>query len=197
MSCVVTYLHVIILSVTNFKQQTEHCTKRRKGTGRHLADQSDTKKQQQVKTTDPHYNSYPETVSFTGVGHASLKSIHLIAISLVALGVVFAIIAPPGGYILLAAFILLAAGYDIVFIRKSQNPVKLELQLRMNPVQATFNERLMGEIVSGTIETDMDSPNELGYRPAPNKDLRVWIFDSESDAKIAAKRLLEYLPRDV
>jgi hypothetical protein len=151
----------------------------------------------QNKTTDPHYDAYPETVSFTGIGRASLKSIHLIAISLVALGVVFAILAPPGGYILLAIFILLAAGYDIVFIRKSQNPVRLDLQLRMNPVQATFNERLMGEITSGTIETDMDNANELGYRPAPNKELRVWIFDSESDAKIAAKRLLEYLPRDV
>jgi hypothetical protein len=148
------------------------------------------------KTTDPRYNAYPEKVSFTGIGHASLKSIHIIAICLVALGVVFAILAPPGGYVLLAVFILLAAGYDIVFIRKSQNPVRLDLQLRMNPVQATFNERLMGEIASGTIETDMESPNELGYRPVPNKELRVWIFDSESDAKIAAKRLLEYLPRD-
>ena len=134
-----------------------------------MADQSDNKKQQ-VRTTDPRYDAYPETVSFTGIGHASLKSIHLIAISLVALGVVFAILAPPGGYILLAVFILLAAGYDIVFIRKSQNPVRLDLQLRMNPVQATFNERLMGEIASGTIETDMDNPNELGYRPAPNKE---------------------------
>jgi len=148
------------------------------------------------KTTDPRYDVYPEKVSFTGVGHASLKSIHIIAICLVALGVVFAILAPPGGYVLLAVFILLAAGYDIVFIRKSQNLVRLDLQLRMNPVQATFNERLMGEIASGTIETDMESPNELGYRPAPKKELRVWIFDSESDAKIAAKRLLEYLPRD-
>jgi len=154
-----------------------------------LADQS-----KQAK--DPRYNAYPESVSFTGVGRASLKSIHIIAICLVALGVVFAILAPPGGSILLAIFILLAAGYDIVFIRNSQKPVRLELQLRTNPVQATLDERLMGEISSGTIETNMDSPNELGYRPAPNKDLRVWIFDSESDAKIAAKRLLEYLPRD-
>jgi len=148
------------------------------------------------KTTDARYDEYPETVSFTGVGHASLKSIHLIAISLVVLGVVFAILAPPGGYILLALFILLAAGYDIVFIRKSEKPVRLDLKLRMNPVQAMFNERLMGEIASGAIDTEMDSPNELGYRPAPNKNLRVWIFDSEGDAKIVAKRLLEYLPRD-
>jgi len=155
-----------------------------------MADQSDRR--------GGHYNAYPETVSFTGVGHASLRTIHLIAIALVCLGVVFAIFSPPGGYIVLAVFILIAAGYDIVFIRKSQKPVRLTLHLRLNPVQATMADdgRLVGDITSGAIDMDMESPNELGFRPAKNKDLLVWTFDSESDARIAAKRLLEYLPRD-
>ena len=150
---------------------------------------------QQVRATDPHFNTYPETVAFTGVGHASLKTIHVIAIALVALGFVFAALSP-GGYIILGIFILIAAGYDIVFIRKSEKPVRLTLHLRVDPVQATMEEKLIGEIVSGSIETNMENPNELGYRPEPKKGLLVWTFDSESDARIAAKRLLEYLPRD-
>jgi hypothetical protein len=42
----------------------------------------------------------------------------------------------------------------------------------------------------------MENPNELGYRAAPNRDLLVWTFDTREDAKIVAKRLLEYLPSD-
>lgn len=142
---------------------------------------------------DSKFSEFPEVVTFEGIGEASLKQIHLIALSLVALGVIFAVLAPPGGYILLIIFILIAAGYDMVFIRKSQRPVKLSLLLRTDPVEAMYDEKKMGEIKSGTIVTDMENPDELGFRPAPNKDLLVWKFDSEDSAKIVAKRLSMYL----
>ncbi len=61
------------------------------------------------------FSEYPEVVEFQGIGDVSLKQIHLIALSVVGLGVVFALLAPPGGYIALIFFILLAAGYDLVF----------------------------------------------------------------------------------
>nr|MDG6922156.1 hypothetical protein [Nitrososphaerota archaeon] len=117
----------------------------------------------------------------------------IIALSLVILGVIFAILAPPAGYILLIIFILIAAGYDVLFIRKSQKPVRLSLHLRTDPVEATYDDARMGEIRSGTIVTDMDNAKELGFRPAPNKELLVWKFDSEEDAKVVAKRLSMYL----
>ncbi|HZW56470.1 MAG TPA: hypothetical protein VFF30_09300 [Nitrososphaerales archaeon] len=112
------------------------------------------------------------------------------------MGVVFAVLAPPGGYVLLALFIIIAAGYDVFFIRRSQKPVKITLYLRTDPVEATLDEKKIGEIRTGAIETDMESPNELGYRPAPIKDMLVWVFDTPDDARIVSKRLLEYLPRD-
>lgn len=139
-------------------------------------------------------SEYPEVVSFKGIGNVSLKEIHLIALSLVALGVVFAILAPPGGYIALGFFILLAAGYDMVFLRKSLKPVKISLYLRKDPVEASYQDNKIGQIKNGTIITDMDKPNELGFRPAPNRNVLVWEFQSEEDARTAAKRLLEYLP---
>ncbi|MDA4111318.1 MAG: hypothetical protein OK439_02180 [Thaumarchaeota archaeon] len=139
---------------------------------------------------------YPEVVSFQGVGSASLLQIHIIAASVVALGVIFAVLAPPGGYIALIFFILLAAAYDLVFIRKSQKPVRVSLYLRTNPVEASYGERKIGEIKSGSIILEMENSNEVGFRPAPTKKVAVWIFDSEADAKIVAKRLLEYLPRE-
>lgn len=142
------------------------------------------------------FSGYPEVVEFQGVGNTSLLQIHLIALSLVALGVVFAILAPPGGYIALALFILLAAGYDLIFLKKSQNPITISLYLRKNPVEATYKEKKIGQIENGTIISDMDNPNELGFRPAPNKKPLVWEFKSEDDAKIVAKRLLEYLPKE-
>ena len=49
---------------------------------------------------------YPEVVTFEGIGNASLLQIHIIAASVVALGIVFAILAPPGGYVALGFFIL-------------------------------------------------------------------------------------------
>ncbi|MDG6995109.1 MAG: hypothetical protein JRN52_04225 [Nitrososphaerota archaeon] len=142
---------------------------------------------------DSRFSEFPEVITFEGVGRASLKQIHIIALSLVILGVIFAILAPPGGYILLIIFILIAAGYDVLFIRKSQKPVRLSLHLRTDPVEATYDDARMGEIKSGTIVTDMDNANELGFRPAPNKELLVWKFDSEEDAKAVAKRLSMYL----
>ena len=111
------------------------------------------------------FSEYPEVVEFQGIGDVSLKQIHLIALSVVGLGVVFALLAPPGGYIALIFFILLAAGYDLVFLRKSQKPVRISLYLRKDPVEATYQEKKLGQINNGTIVTDMDNPNELGFRP--------------------------------
>ena len=119
-------------------------------------------------------NEYPEIVSFEGVGNASLVQINIIAVSVIILGVIFAILSPPGGYVALILLIL----------------------LRTNPVEASYGERKIGEIKGGTLVVDMENPNELGYRPAPNKRIAVWKFDSEKDAKIVAKRLLEYLSKE-
>jgi hypothetical protein len=141
-------------------------------------------------------SGYPETVEFEGIGNVSLKHIHLIALSVVALGIIFAILAPPGGYVALAVFIVIAMGYDLFFIRRSQKPVRIQLHLQENPVSATMGENKVGEIRTGTLVTDMDRDNELGYRAAPNRQISVWVFDSPEDAKIAARRLLEYLPRE-
>ena len=114
-------------------------------------------------------SSYPQVVSFSGIGNASLKQIHAIALSVVLLGVVFAILAPPGGYVALGIFIVLAAGYDLIFIRKSQKPVRVSLYLRKDPVEATYENRKIGQIKTGFVVTDMENPNELGFRPAPNR----------------------------
>ncbi len=142
------------------------------------------------------FSEYPEVVEFQGIGNISLRQIHLITLSVVVLGVVFAILAPPGGYIALLFFILLAAGYDIVFLRKSQKPVRISLHLRKDPVEATYKDNKVGEIKNGTITTEMDKPNEIGYRPTPNAKLLIWDFKSEEDARVVAKRLLEYIPEE-
>ncbi len=132
-------------------------------------------------------------VEFEGVGRASLLQIHLIALSVVILGVVFAIVAPPGGYVALVAFIIIGAAYDIIFIRKSQKPVRIKLYLRTDPVEAMLGDRKIGEITSGTLIVDMENDNELGYRAAPHRPVSAWVFDSPEDAKTVANRLLEYL----
>jgi hypothetical protein len=142
------------------------------------------------------FSEYPEVVEFQGVGDVSLKQIHLIALSVVGLGIVFAVLAPPGGYIALVFFILLATGYDLIFLKKSQKPVKISLYLRKDPVEATYQEKKLGQISNGTITTDMDNSNELGFRPSPKRNLLIWEFQSEDDARIVAKRLLEYLPKE-
>lgn len=142
------------------------------------------------------FSEYPEVVDFQGVGNISLKHIHLIALSLVILGIVFAILAPPGGYIALVIFILLAAGYDIFFLRRSQRPVTISLHLRKDPVEATHQNKKLGQIKSGILVIDMDNPKEIGFRPAPESKIVIWEFDSEEDARLVAKRLLEYLPKE-
>ena len=142
------------------------------------------------------YSEYPEVVAFEGTGDISMLQHHLIALSLVALGVVFAILAPPGGYIALAIFILISAGYELFFLRKASKILTISLYLRSQPVRAMLGDFPLGEIAGGTIIEDMDSPLELGYRPTPNKKLKVWTFSSEEDAKLVARRLLEYLPRE-
>ncbi len=139
-------------------------------------------------------SEFPESVEFEGIGNVSLLQIHLIALAVVALGVVFAVLAPPGGYIALVIFIIVALLYDLFFLRRSQRPVRVTLFLRTDPVQACFGENKIGEIKSGTLVTDMENENELGYRATPNRQLSVWVFDTPKDAKIAARRLLEYLP---
>lgn len=149
-----------------------------------------------VRVADLDLSEYPEVVEFQGVGNVSLLQIHLIASAVVILGIIFAILAPPGGYVALAFFIVLAAGYDLIFIRKSQKPVRISLHLRTDPVEATFRGNKIGEIKSGILVLDVDGPNELGYRSAPNRKVAIWTFDSEDDAKIVAKRLLEYLPKE-
>jgi hypothetical protein len=141
-------------------------------------------------------SQYPEVIEFEGIGNVSLLQIHIIAGSVVVLGVVFAILAPPGGYVALALFIIIATVYDLVFIRKSQKPVRIKLFLRTDPVQAMLGEAKIGEIKSGTLVMNMEKDNELGYRAAPNRQISIWIFDSTEDAETVAKRLLEYLPRE-
>lgn len=141
-------------------------------------------------------SQFPEEVEFEGIGNASLLQIHLIAASAVVLGIIFAIIAPPGGYIALAVFVVIAAVYDLIFIRKSQRPVRIKLYLRTDPVEASLGDRKIGEIRSGTLILDMENDKELGYRAAPNRQISVWTFDSVEDAKTVARRLLEYLPRE-
>jgi hypothetical protein len=140
------------------------------------------------------FSGFPEEITFTATGRTSLKDVHLIALSVVVVGFLFAIIAPPEGYILFAIFVLLAAGYDILFLRKSQKPLKVSLFLRTDPVEAQFSGSRIGEIRVGTIVTDMDEPNELGFRPEPGKKINIWHFETEEDARIVAKRLGMYLP---
>jgi hypothetical protein len=139
------------------------------------------------------FSAFPEVVTFTAIGRRSLKDIHLIALSVVVVGVLFAILAPPAGYVLFAVFVLIAAGYDMVFIRKYQRPLKVSLYLRTDPVEAQFGGASIGEIKTGTIITEMDEPNELGFRPEPRKRPNVWHFESEEEARLVAKRLSMYL----
>ncbi len=142
------------------------------------------------------FSEFPEFVEFEGIGNSSLLHIHLIALAPVGLGIVFAILAPPGGYVALVIFIIIGLLYDLFFLRRSQRPVRVKLFLRTDPVQATFGESKIGEIKSGTLVTELESGNELGYRAAPNRQLSIWIFDSADDAKIAARRLSMYLPQE-
>jgi cbb3-type cytochrome oxidase subunit 3 len=140
--------------------------------------------------------SYPESVQFEGVTYTSLKQVHISAFLIVLVGVLVAYANPLVGFPVLIAFLLLVLGVEAWMIRKSRKQLRITLHLRQNPVEATQGSYRIGTIASGSIDTDMENPNELGFRPAPNRNLIVWTFDSVEDKNVAAKRLLEYLPQD-
>ncbi len=148
------------------------------------------------KFGEEQYSEYPETVEFSGIGYTSLLQVHISAALIVAVGVILAIEAPPEGLFALILFLLIVLGVEMWMFRRSPKKLRLTLYLRRNPVEAYQGDYKIGKIDHGSFETDMDDPNDLGYRPAPKKNLIVWSFDSEHDKQIVAKRLLEYLPRD-
>ncbi len=152
--------------------------------------------QKRKEMSDSSLSNYPETVQFTGVVFSSLKQVHISAFLIALVGVLVTIQNPFVGLPLLFAFLLLILGVEAWMIRKSRKQIRITLYLRENPVQALQGMERIGEISSGSIDPDMDEPNELGFRPAPKRSLIVWKFDSKEDKEIAAKRLLEYLPRD-
>lgn len=139
---------------------------------------------------------YPEKVEFSGIGYTSLLQVHISATLIVLVGVIIAVVAPPQGLFLLLAFLVFVLLVEMWMFRRSRKELRLTLYLRENPVEAFQDTYKIGTIDHGSIDPEMDNPNELGYRPAPKKDLIVWTFDSESDKQIVVKRLLEYLPRD-
>ena len=139
---------------------------------------------------------YPEKLEFSGIGYTSLLQVHISAALIVLVGVIIAVVAPPQGLFLLLAFLVFVLLVEMWMFRRSRKELRLTLYLRENPVEAFQGTYKVGTIDHGSIDPEMDNPNELGYRPAPKKDLIVWTFDSESDKQIVVKRLLEYLPRD-
>jgi hypothetical protein len=140
---------------------------------------------------------YPETVQFEGVTYTSLKQVHISAFLIVLVGALVAFANPLVGFPILIAFLLLVLAVEAWMIRKSRKQLRITLHLRENPVEAMQGSYRVGSIASGSIDPEMDNPNELGFRPAPNRDLIVWTFDTIEDKNTAAKRLLEYLPRDI
>jgi hypothetical protein len=141
-------------------------------------------------------SEYPEKVEFSGVGYTSLLQVHISAALIVLVGVIVAIVASPQGLFLLLAFLVIVLVIEMWMFRRSRKELRLALYLRENPVDAYQGTYKVGSIDHGSIDPEMENRDELGYRPAPKKDLIVWTFDSESDKRIVAKRLLEYLPRD-
>jgi hypothetical protein len=145
---------------------------------------------------DPHLLEYPESVQFTGVSETSLKSVHVISVFFLAAGFLIALNTYPAGILLLLVFLLIVLGFEFWMGKKSIKTLRITLYLREDPVQAVEGKFRIGEIATGAIDTRMENPNELGFRPSPKHRQRVWTFDSKNDAEIVAKRLLEYLPRD-
>ena len=146
--------------------------------------------------SDESPSEYPEKVEFSGIGYTSLLQVHISATLIVLVGVIIAVVAPPQGLFLLLAFLVFVLLVEMWMFRRSRKELRLTLYLRENPVEAFQGTYKVGTIDHGSIDPEMDNPNELGYRPVPKKDLIVWTFDSESDKQIVAKRLLEYLSRD-
>jgi hypothetical protein len=145
---------------------------------------------------DPHFMEFPETVQFTGVVETSLKVVHITSLAIIVAGILIAIRDYPAGLILLMAFLAIVLGFEYWMMKKSLKKLRITLLLREDPVQALQGSYHVGAIVTGAIDNHMDNPNELGFRPAPNRRLLIWAFDSKADAEITAKRLLEYLPCD-
>lgn len=153
-------------------------------------------KDENNESSSESFSEYPDVVEFSGIGFTSLLQVHISAALIVIVGVILAIDAPPEGLFALIAFLIFILGIEMWMFRRSQKKLRLALHLRENPVEAYQGDYKVGAIDHGTIETEMDNPNDLGYRPAPKKNLIVWTFDSEKDKQIVARRLLEYLPRD-
>jgi hypothetical protein len=141
-------------------------------------------------------SEYPESVEFSGIGYTSLLQVHISAAMIILVGVIIAVVAPPQGFFLLLAFLVIVLLVETWMFRRSRKELRLTLRLREDPVEAFQGTYKVGSIDHGSIDPEMENPNELGYRPAPKKNLIVWTFDSENDKQIVAKRLLEYLPRD-
>jgi len=141
-------------------------------------------------------SGYPETVEFSGIGNASLLQVHISAALIILVGIIIAIEVSPAGLFLLLVFLVLVLLIEAWMFRRSTKKLRIRLYLRENPVEAFSGNYRVGVIDHGTIEPGMDNLNELGYRPAPKKDLIVWTFDSAEDKEIAQRRLLEYLPKD-
>lgn len=121
---------------------------------------------------------------------------HVISFAVMVAGVLIAVNDYPAGLLLLIIFLVIVFGFELWMMRRSVKVLRITLYLRHSPVQAAEGSYRIGEIATGVIDTNMDRPNELGFRPAPKHRLLVWTFDSNHDAEIVAKRLLEYLPRD-
>jgi hypothetical protein len=149
-----------------------------------------------IDDDDTNKFTYPEKVEFSGIGYTSLLQVHISAALIILVGVIVAIVDSPQGLFLLLAFLVIVFLIEIWMIRRSRKELRLTLYLRENPVEAYQGTFKVGSIDHGSIDPEMDSPSELGYRPSPKKDLIIWTFDSEQDKQIAAKRLLEYLPLD-
>jgi hypothetical protein len=144
----------------------------------------------------PSHQDYPDTVEFEGTVYTSLKQVHISGFLIALVGVIVAYSDPLLGFPVLIVFLLIVLAVEAWMIRKSRKQLRLTLHLLTDPVEATQGTYKVGVIEHGTIDTDMDAPNELGYRPAPKRSLITWTFDSVEDKEYAAKRLLEYLPRD-
>jgi hypothetical protein len=141
-------------------------------------------------------SEYPETVEFEGVVYTSLKQVHISAFLIVIVGALVAYANPLIGFPLLIVFLVLVLGIEAWMIRKSRKQLRLTLHLREDPVEATQGSYRIGSIATGSIDPNMDSENELGFRPAPNRSMFTWTFDSVEDKRAATKRFLEYLPLD-
>lgn len=145
---------------------------------------------------DDSWAEYPETIEFSGIGYTPLLQVHISAFLIILVGVIIAVVVRPAGLILLLVFLVFVLLVEAWMFRRSPKKLRLTLHLRENPVEAFQGDYKVGSIDRGTVEPDMDNPNELGYRPTPKKELIVWTFDSENDKRIVEKRLLEYLSRE-